>query len=196
MTNFKQLIPLAVSLLTVCAAHGQSFSEAIRNCPDFQYEPYKVSPYISAAIQLQSMGQDSAVSVLRSCCGIDGNENKVIILCRMLFESDGEMRRPLMGGAVFPGNTTYDDWPAEPIEIVQNIPFLIVRGYMLGGLPEQAIDYLEYCTLQCTWRDEVYSMPSESELLTSLNKMLDSDKWQTPLTADETQFFQDQTDIQ
>jgi hypothetical protein len=187
MIRMKHLI--LASVLITCTAHGQSFDAAIENCSDFQYQQYTVCPYISAAIQLQNMGRESAISVLRECCEKEENQNRVIILCRMLFESEGEMRRPFIGGAAFMGNSTYDDWPSEPIEIVQNIPFLIVRGYSLGGVPERAIDYLEYCELHCTWRNEIFGMPSEDYLLASLNELLNSEKWQTPLTDEEEEFF-------
>jgi len=190
----KHLILAYISVLITCAAHGQNFDAAIEKCPDFQYQQYTVYPYISAAIQLQNMGRESAISVLRECCENEENQNRVIILCRMLYESEGEMRRPLIGGAVFQGNTTYTDWPSEPIEIVKNIPFLIASGYYLGGLPERAIDYLEYCELNCTWRIENYSMPSENELVSALNELLNSEKWQTPLTDDEEEFFRSQID--
>jgi hypothetical protein len=193
MIKMKHLI--LASVLITSTSHGQDFYAAIENCPDFQYQQYSVRPYISAAKQLQNMGRESAISVLRECCENEENQNKVIILCRMLFESENGMRRPLIGGAAFPGNSTYADWPSEPIEIVQNIPFLIVSGYCLGGLPERAIDYLEYCELNCEWKNEFYSMPSENELVSALNELLNSEKWQTPLTDDEKDFLRSQIGI-
>ncbi len=182
-------------LLITSASYGRNFHEIIQNCPDFQYEHYTVRPYISAAIELQDMGREQAVFVLRECCENGENQNRVIILCRMLFEREGDMRRPMIGAAAFPGNSTYADWPSEPIELVQNIPFLIARGYSLGGLPECAMDYLEYCELQCAWRNEIYVMPSDADLLASLNELLNSEKWQTSLTDEEEQFFRSQTGI-
>jgi len=185
-----RFIPLVV-LIASSVARGESIDEAIQNCPDFQ--TYSVFPYIRAGIMLQSMGRDSAISVLKRCCETDGNNNRVIILCRMLFESNESARRPLIGAAVFPGGTTYSHWPLEPIEIVRNIPFLVVRGYLLGGLPEPAIDYLEYCELHCEWRDDCYRIPSDSELEVALDELLNSDRWQIPLADEEEQFFRSQT---
>ena len=182
-------------LLITSASYGRNFHETIQNCPDFQYEQYTVRPFIGAAMELQNMGREEAISVLGECCENEGMQNIVIVLCRMLFEKEGDMRRPMIGAAAFPGNSNCADWPSEPIELVQNIPFLIARGYSLGGLPECAMDYLEYCELQCAWRNEIYVMPSDADLLASLNELLNSEKWQTSLTDEEEQFFRSQTGI-
>lgn len=190
----KYLIPGAIFLLAIFAAHALDFEETIQNCPDFQYEQYRVIPYIKAAIQLQNMGEQSAISLLKYYSEMEENQNRVIILCRMLFDTDvtGEFRRSLIGGAVFAGNSSYADWPREPIEIVQDIPFLIARGYTLGGMPERAIDYLEYCDQNCVWKEDNYRIPSESDLLVSVEELLNSDKWQIPLTAEEVEFIRSQ----
>ncbi len=190
----RLFIPGAIILLSICAAYAQNFEETIQNCPDFQYEQYKVLPYITAAIQLQNMGEQSAISILRDCSRLEENHSKVIILCRMLFDADaeGEFRRPLIGGAVFPGNSSYSDWQEEPIELVQNIPFLIVRGYFLVGLPEQAVDYLEYCVQNCIWKEENYRIPSETGLLAAVEELLNSNKWHKELTEEEKEFIRSQ----
>ena len=195
MRSMKHPMAALIFVSITCTAYGQNFHETIQSCPDFQYEQYTAAPYISAAIELQNMGRDQAITVLKECCENEENQNRVIILCRMLFEREGEMRRPLIGAAAFPGNTTCADWPAEPIGIIGNIPFLIVLGYSLGGLPESAEDYLEYCELQCTWRNEMYTMPSDAHLMESFDELLNSDKWQTPLTGGEMEFFRSQMDL-
>lgn len=195
MRKMTNLIVTSVSILITCLAQGQNFDVAINNCPDFQYQQYAVFPYIEAAILLQNIGRESALPILQECCEDGENQNKIIILCRMLYENEDEMRRPLIGATTFPGNSTYTDWASEPIELVQNIPFLLVRGYCLGGCPESALNYLEYCELNCTWRDEIYSMPSDDKLLSALDELLNSEKWQRPLTDTEKEFFSSQIDI-
>ncbi len=195
MKKLKHLISIAFLFLAIPTAHAQNFEELIQNCSDFQHGQYKVLPYITAAIHLQNMGEHSAVSLLREYAVTGENNNKVIMLCRMLFDEideTGEFRRPLIGAAIFVGNSSYSDWQREPIEIVHNIPFLIVRGYFLGGLPEPAIDYLEYCVQNCAWKEENYRIPWASDLLIFVEELLNSEKWQIPLTDEEIEFIRSQ----
>lgn len=194
--KMKHLISIAVFLLVIPPLQARDFDEIIENCPDFQLEQYKVLPYITAAVELQNMGEQSAVSLLREYAEIGENNSKVIVLCRMLFDAEetGEFRRPLIGAALFLGNTDYSDWPREPVELVRNIPFLVVRGYFLGGLPESAIDYLEYCVQNCIWKEESYRIPSDSDLLASMEDLLNSDKWQMPLADEDIEFIISQID--
>jgi hypothetical protein len=163
-------------------------------CPDLQMAQYRVEPYLKAAIYLQNKGEQDAIALLKDFAANYTYENQIIVLCRMLFEKkeNGEFRRPMIGGAVFFGATDYDDWLKEPIEIVDGIPFVITRGYFLGGLPESAAAYLEYCEDNCQWNELIYILPSQDEKEGALKKILELDKWIEPLSQYDVQFFMDQ----
>jgi hypothetical protein len=123
-------------------------------------------------------------------------ETQVIILCRMLFTQrpGADFRRPMIGGASFFGGTDYADWPLEPIELVDGIPFLITRGYFIAGLAERDEGYLRYCETNCDWSGFRYTTKNESQKRDALSKLLASPKWKTPLDTYGRQFFTEQID--
>ena len=176
----------AVGLVAAAAlAAGDGAAEPIE-LPKLNFQDYKASPFIEAAVALQALGKDKACELLRANGkGRDHNANNgVIVLLRMLFvkKADGEFRRPRIGGAMFLAGTDYADWPLEPIELVDGVPFLISRGYIIGGGPgETGESYLDYCLKNCDWNDFEFKKPSEKELRAALVKLVSSPKWKTPL---------------
>jgi hypothetical protein len=155
---------------------------------------YRVIPYISAAIRLQSLSQDEALSELRSMATDRQLEDGVVILCRMLFTSrpDSDFRRPGLGGPAFKGGTNKTDWPLEPIEILDGIPFLITQGYILGGKREPAKMYLQYCVDNCDWSTTRFETKTDSQLMDALHHLVSAPKWLAPLSEYDIQFFRDQ----
>lgn len=155
---------------------------------------YRVTPYLRAASRLHAMGRTAACEKLMEAAKAGSLEEPVIVLCRMLFVRRGasEFRRPMIGGASFFGGTDYADWPLEPIDFVDGIPFLITRGYRLGGFPEPAASYLQYCMTACDWTARNWKEPTEEELRGALAKLLASVKWKRPLEAADRDFFSGQ----
>lgn len=117
-------------------------------------ENYRISHSLDAAAELRKLDETARAAELRERARDRKRGSDVYVLCRMLFEArPGQVfRRPRIGAASFPGNTSYSDWPLEPIALEQEIPILIVRGYTLAGLPEPPGSYVEYCLSSCTWR--------------------------------------------
>ncbi len=129
---------------------------AFTNLPSVQALNYKVDPYIKVAGQLQDMGQQAATQQLlklaktaatRGLSSLD-YEQRTAILCRMLFipRKGSTFERPaFLGGPSFLGGEAlredqfsvrknYINWPSEPIEIVDGIPFAVVSGYGYEGI--------------------------------------------------------------
>jgi hypothetical protein len=77
----------------------------------------------------------------------------------------------MIGSANFVGATSYRDWPLEPIVLFEGVPIL-VKGYALGGKPESATAYLDYCLKRCRWRKERYTPASSSQLRAVVNRFL------------------------
>ena len=166
-----------------------------KDLPAFNYPiNYKVDPYIAAAAKIQSVGEDEAGKHLLALAKDVDHGDKVIILCRMLFtaKSNAEFRRPFIGAAFFLGDTAYADWPLEPIELVDGVPFLVVRGYALGGSPEHPKRYVEYCVGNCAWQTAEFKPRSAAEKQKTLEKLLASPKWKAGLTDEEKQFLTSQ----
>jgi hypothetical protein len=187
------LVTLAIALAG-CASHTPNTNVSTADLPDIQTGHYKVTPYLRAAVALQSLDHAAALKRLHTMAKSRGAEAQVIILCRMLFTARpaSDFRRPRIGAASFFGGTDYSDWPLEPVELVDGVPFLVTRGYRLGGLAELAEWYLSYCETSCDWSSFRYAIKSESQTRDALSQLLSSPKWKTPLDADERRFFTDQ----
>ena len=187
------LVMLAIALAG-CASHKPDTNVSVSELPSIQTGHYKVAPYLRAAVALQSVGHAAALERLHAMAQNRDADARVIILCRMLFtpRPGSEFRRPRIGAASFFGGTDYSDWPLEPIELVDGVPFLITRGYMLNGVAELDEWYLGYCEKSCDWSSFRYTIQSESQKQDALNQLLASPKWKTPLDTNEGQFFSDQ----
>lgn len=164
---------------------------------------HKVDRYLRAAIELQALGKDLACDVLLAFTKEYGDlkrlaEGKpvtlgyeIAVLCRMLFtnRSGSEFERPSLGGARFPGGTEYTDWPLEPIEIVDGVPFFISHSYIIAGRAFSPLIYIGYCMGNCDWSSYKFEMKSDAQKEEALKKLLVSPKWKQTLTPSDKDFF-------
>ena len=136
------------------------------------------------------------------------NEERTAILCRMLFTArpGSTFDRPsLLGGPSFLGGAplreapssvekNFIDWPSEPIEIVDGVPFAVVTGYTYEGHwdPRSAESYVRYCVKNCDWSSFHFSLRTEAEMRQALRKLIDSPKWRRPLEEWEQQYLTEQ----
>jgi hypothetical protein len=165
-------------------------------------EKYKVDRQLLAAIELQALGKDLACDVLSSFAkkllgderGYLHREESLIALTRILFVArpGAEFRRARMGGPDFLGETDLDDWPLEPIEIVDGVPFSVARGYMLFGEAESAYKYISYCLENCDWNPYQFELKSNAQKQDALSKLLASPKWKQKLTPSEKVYLSNQ----
>ena len=164
---------------------------ALDDLPSIQGGEYKVDPYIVAASHLQVMGNEKACQKLQSLADKDDRGARVIVLCRMLFaqKAGADFRRPYIGGASFLADTDYPAWPLEPVELVDGVPFLITRGYLLGGEAESSSSYLKYCMRNCDWSNVWLKPRSPAEKRRALEKLLCSEKWKSPLDTRDRGFL-------
>jgi hypothetical protein len=189
------LVALAVAFLAWLPCYATVPLE-LPNRADFSMNPqgYRADPYLRTASELQSLDRSAALTKLYAMARDPREAPRVIILARMLFapRPDSGLRRPMIGGAFFLGGSDYADWPKEPIEIVDGVPFLIANGYILAGLAETSEAYLRYCETQSDWSVVRYSEKTTQEKRDALNMLLTSRKWKTVLTDPERKFLTDQ----
>jgi len=161
-------------------------------------EVYKVDPYIRAAMTLQSMGKVKACETLLTLASYrrrNHDDMPLFLLCRMLFvaREGGEFRRPSIGYPILPRGSSLADWPLEPIEIVDGVPFLITHHYgSFSGRPETASLYVQYCIQHCDWNKTPFQMKSMAEKQQALEKLLTSPKGQRFLGDYEKNVLSDQ----
>lgn len=198
-------ILVAAGGFVVCAIylHWRLTRVSLADLPYLQMETYqerkayRVDPYIQVAHRLQAMGKEAACDKLlrlslssNDSQWIDDDE-KIAVLCRMLFtkRAGADFRRPELGATRFPGGTDYSDWPLEPIEIVDGIPFAITTGYSIHGGVGPPDEYLRYCMTNCDWSDFRFMPKTDQKKKEALAKLLESSKWRIPLHPEERGFF-------
>jgi hypothetical protein len=190
----RVLIPVFLSLLVLgvvgCASSkpGPATSVLGADLPDWQQGEYNVEPYLQAAMSLQAQGKDTALQRLKAVARRDQSGHGAIVLCRMLFtpKAGSDFRRPMIG---LPARLGATDWPLEPIAIVDGVPFMITRGYLVGGLPEPGILYVQYCETNCDWSSFRYTVKTQAEKEAALAKLISAPEWKTPLNKYEKEFL-------
>lgn len=168
---------------------------SLDDLPSIQDGDYRVDPYMAAASRLQALGKEKACKRLQALAEQDDfPHGRVIVLCRMLFakKAGSKFRRPEIGAASFLADTDYPDWPLEPIELVDGVPFLVTRGYSLGGHAEPSSVYLKYCMRNCDWSSVTFKPKSAAEKRKALEKLLSPKKWKQPLDEDDKKFLSSQ----
>jgi hypothetical protein len=189
----RRLIPFLVLLLASCSATPvKQPSFDLAGLPqDPNSYTYKLERFIPAVVSLQAMGREAgSQALLRAAktASFDDYE-KVVVVCRMLFTfRDGvDYIYPSLGHRDFFGDTTFADWPLEPIALVDGYPFWIVRGLSFSGArsPDAAPRYVSYCITNCEWSTFRYRLLSADEKRTALTKLLNSPKWKRPLDESE-----------
>ncbi len=174
-----------LGLLTARWRERERVLGLIRALPS-PYSQYRPEPYQRAAAALQNVWLNEPGQLLLEAGKLEyGNET--IVLARMLFVArpGSKFRRPGIGGASFWGGTGYENWPLEPIELVEGVPFMITDGYMLGGVAETDEMYVTDCLENCDWSSHRYRVASADELQAALAKLLASPKWKRALRPRE-----------
>jgi hypothetical protein len=173
-------------------ADEEDFRAAIKNLGRTFGGNYRADTYIRAAQVLQKMGKVQACLLLGRCAEDPVSRAPVGDLCRLVFKAKNgnTFRRQGIGAFGFVGGTDYKDWPLDPFEIVDGVPFVVrnSRG-PFAGLPESDKAYLEYCIRECDWNDLKFAPKSEKEKNIAFNKLLNSSKWKRPLTIWDRYFL-------
>lgn len=137
-------------------------------------QPFRSRPYMEMASILWSLDSEKRVALMKKWCA--DYDHQMIILCRMLFQApEGKsIRRPKLGGPLF-YEGEMKDWPLEPIVMVDQVPFLVTQGYVIGGLPESARVYLSYCLgKNYAWTPKSFYYSSPAQLAHALEVLKNS----------------------
>jgi hypothetical protein len=140
------------------------------------------------ANRLISLGEKDTVLELteladkyRKPHGVDSQVSEQIgWICRLLYTpAEGRaLRRPGFGGLMLPDNTmSREDWPLYPLAESKGVFFVLRQGYMLAGVAEDPVRYLEYCRKDGKFRKEPLPVPSAQEARLALDALLSSEVW-------------------
>jgi hypothetical protein len=174
----KSFAILAAALAIVGSVRAGP-TEPLSGLSDLYSDTFKADTYIQAAVELQAIGREEALRKLHTMALDRESYSKVIILCRMLFAQSARsnFRSPRLGMPIYLGGTNGADWPIEPIEIIDGVPFLITKGYLLAGVAESAESYLRYSDANADWSGARYTIKTAQERQDALTKLLASQKW-------------------
>ncbi len=142
---------IVLSLSSACCSSPTSVApftmDTTINLIQWRYHPSRLIATVNA---LRRMGKERAIQILTIYASDPADLPRnadVILICRCLFVSppDG-WPKPSLGG---PHPTTEFDgeraFPLFPLVISDDIPFLLVQGYSLGGIGTTGIWQLRRC---------------------------------------------------
>jgi len=119
---------------------------------------YKCRDIVRVVNRLRHLGKERAIRVLTlyAKCPEPNDRGKISaeehwelhLLCRVLFENPEGWGRPAIGG---PDPEISDEGATKrfssfPIAFSRRIPFLVVGGYILGGMSSPGIDSVKRCS--------------------------------------------------
>jgi hypothetical protein len=121
---------------------------------------------------------------------LESDDQRLFLIERLLFQPAGDETAlpPILIGVpdVSPGQDT-ESWPIFPLALVDEIPFLVVGGYNLAGLPQSPLEYLEVCLDRCKQR-EVALAPQASPI-DAVEKLLNSYRWRRLIPTASTGWY-------
>jgi hypothetical protein len=160
-------------------------------------ENYNPATLVVTANKLISLGQTKAEDALTTLAntkagsGLDemDRDSYIAWLCLLIYDpKEGEgLPTPGFGGPDFPNTgfvskpkwTVFNSskWPRFPLTMKRQVPFLLVQGYELAGLPEPISLYLEDCRKNEVFRTDQYTVPTYTLANEALKELLTSPEW-------------------
>jgi hypothetical protein len=156
---------------------------------------FKSDRFLEVGEHLQFLGKKEACECLAELGSTSEDVITIVIFCRMLFHPPEKRPMPelTVGDPRFLGRTNKEHWPLEPIEIIDGVPFLIVRSYITGTFRVDAGKrYVDWYVEHWHWRESKYSKKSEKQKEVALEKLISKTRWVEPLSSYERAFLVDQ----
>lgn len=135
--------------------------EIVQCCSPWEGYTFDPGTYIRAVNYLYDKEQSFIISELREylCSAnksIISDNTRVSFLLRLLFQppTDPGVPFPLIrvGKPMDSDHAPVKDFPLYPLVLIEDVPLLIVTGYILAGLPEDPEKHIEFCERHCRLR--------------------------------------------
>lgn len=163
---------------------------------------YHIQECLTRCFDLQTRytrwGEQLAIAeLMRMAVLEDPSQATVIAICRMFFmpKTIEPLRPPSLGKPWFLGETSEQDWPLQPVHLYRGIPFFIVQGWSVAGLPEQTNWYLAYCIISGIWKQNEFMDVSQDELILVTHDFIRRGPWRRPLNDSEKSFLLSQVEF-
>lgn len=135
--------------LTSSSLAGEMPDAMMRDAPSLSGYSYRCESTVKLVNYLRGLGKEKALTILRDYVrrdpGVDHGE-RVVLLCRLLFVNPKGWSPPALGGespAVRDGSERR--FPLFPFAVTKGVPFYLLEGYNLAGLPEPPEACLDAC---------------------------------------------------
>lgn len=159
--------------------------EILQNCSPWEGYTFDPGTYIRAVNVLYREEQEQVIAGLRDY--VDSAVKKmdlvegftrVFFLLRLLFEpiESGVLFPPVrMGRMIDIENPPYEFFPLYPLVLINDVPLLIVPGFILSGLPEEPMGQVDFCEHYCRLRRRPLHPPDNP--LPLADSLLASEGW-------------------
>jgi hypothetical protein len=139
------VVAVAVAITASAQRQGETETASVlKDIPLVIGDWYQCAAMAKGVNKLRSLGKAKALAILRDTQQEGWDNDKVIIVCRMLFVNPEGWPQPVLGGSV-PAIRGARQFPLFPIGLSNRVPFLLLRGYILAGKGESAPTYLDFC---------------------------------------------------
>jgi hypothetical protein len=116
------------------------------NAPSIIGAMYQCSEMAQVVNQLRRLGKDKSLATLHAYLAAGGEDDKVLVICRLLFSNPKGWDPPVLGRCVPTiNNGIAKYYPLFPIALSNGVPFLLIEGYELEGRGESATPCLKLC---------------------------------------------------
>ena len=125
---------------------------------------------------LQPMGREKALAALEKYLADDraGRNYDILLLCRLLFVNPKGWQPLMLGSPVpFPKADGIVKFPSYPIAFSDGYPFLLVRGYQLGGRGPSPVAALDECRPYELIKDD-YPKYDRDKAIAAAKKLIES----------------------
>lgn len=143
-------------------------SSLLAQAAEMPLENYNPGSVIRAVNALHPLGKDSALARIESyLANRDTSKDAygLFWVLRVLFEMPANMDFPpvRIGTPSIPPPAESERLPRFPVVLIRDVPFLVVHGYSLAGLPQPVEDHVAYFREHGILREYPLSPPDSME---------------------------------
>jgi hypothetical protein len=144
--NLGMIATSCLILMVNDDVYGSTELNMLKTIPSITASTYACGKMILTVNHFRRLGKDKSIAILRDYITNGGDNCRVHIICRLLFDNPTGWAPPLLGEPS-PNikNAVAKRFPMFPIAIWNGVPFLLVHGYNLEGMEESALDCLRVC---------------------------------------------------
>lgn len=118
----------------------------LKKAPSITGRTYQCGEMVQVVNHLRQLGRDKSLAALRGYITGSVENEKVLVICRLLFVNPKGWEPPGLGMPIPAVNeAVVKKFPLFPLGLSSGVPFLLTKGYELDGRAESAIACLKLC---------------------------------------------------